>query len=352
MAEPEAVTAEALGEVFTQYRGEMTGKARNLLRDANVPPSVADADDIVSTAFTTALRDPGAVQQPRAYLYKLIRTQVIHVSTRCAEHQRLDEKRAADPLCRPSPVVADFSALVDNRDAVHRAVQCLSLPQRTAVWMTHALDYTRDETAVLMGKHPGTVARHTTRAMVFLRAGIAAVFIGILTLIGLTVGREVQRTTPTSSPREYPSLPSTLWWSDFWMDSPVPALFVVGAAWATMRRNRQRKRQRPRTSSTLRRNGTRARSSLPNAAMLCSTCHQRASAGKLSQREQNAVLLPADFTRQAASACQLCGHEGSLAAPLEVAHIFYFQDQAVFTYPVGRRFDKWVEERIVGGTDQ
>ncbi|MGP3992128.1 RNA polymerase sigma factor [Streptomyces sp. 3N207] len=151
MAEPKAVTAETLGEVFAQCRGEMTGKARQLLQGANVPPSVADADDIVSSAFATALRDPGSVRQPRAYLDKLIRTEILHLATRRAEHHRMDEKRAADPLCCPPPCVADFSTLVDNRDAVHRAVRELSVPQRTAVWATHALDYTRDETAILMG---------------------------------------------------------------------------------------------------------------------------------------------------------------------------------------------------------
>ncbi|MEV1082008.1 RNA polymerase sigma factor [Streptomyces sp. NPDC050211] len=212
MTQPEAVTADSLARVFVEYRGEFTGKARRLLADAGVPESVADADDIVSSAFATALRDPGAVRKPRPYLHKLIRTEVVHLATRLGEHNRLDEKRAADPLCCPASEVADFSALVDNRDAVYRATQVLSAPQRTAVWATHGLGYTRAEAAVLIDRHPGTVARHCTRALVLLRAAIAPVIVGVLTSLSFAVGSALQRTTPADDPRSIPALPSVQWW--------------------------------------------------------------------------------------------------------------------------------------------
>lgn len=224
MAEPDVVTAETLGQVFAQCRGEMTGKARLLLQDANVPASVADADDVVSSAFATALRNPGVVRNPRAYLYKLIRTEVVHLATRRAEHHRLDAQGAADPLGCPRPDLADFSALVDNRDAVYRAMQGLSMPQRTAVWATHALDYTRAETAVLIGKHPGTVARHATRAMVLLRASIAAVFVGVLTIFSIATDRPVPCMITTGGS---PVLPTTQERSDRWM--AVVIALAIGA---------------------------------------------------------------------------------------------------------------------------
>ncbi|MFJ4572113.1 RNA polymerase sigma factor [Streptomyces sp. NPDC088846] len=339
MAEPEAVTAETLGGVFEQCRGELTGKARQLLQDANVPPSVADADDIVSSAFATALRNPGVVRQPRAYLYKLIRTEIVHLATRRAEHYRLDEKRAADPLCSSFPDVADFSALVDNRDAVHRAVRELSVPQRTAVWATCALDYTRDETAVIMGKHPGTVARHSTRAMALLRASIAAVVVGVLTVLGLAVGGVLLRATPADAPRREPALRSAQWWSENWMVTVVAVIIGASVVWVLGRRDLRLTRRLVDAFYTLmqliymrglalrqRIPGLQVRNTLPaNLAMLCHNCHSRTSAKKLTPAEQNTLLWQAKFTpqaaRQAASACQLCGQGDSLSAPLEVAHI-------------------------------
>ncbi|MFI1034673.1 RNA polymerase sigma factor [Streptomyces sp. NPDC020951] len=228
MTQPEAVTADSLARVFAQYQGELVGKASRLLSDAGVPESVADAEDIVSSAFATALRDPGAVRQPRPYLHKLIRTEVLHLATRLGEHRRLDEKWAADPLYHPAPHIADFSALVDNRDAVYRAAQGLSIPQRTAVWAAQGLGYTRAETAVLMDKHPGTVAQHCTRALVLMRAAIAAAIVGVLTSLGFAVGGAFQRTTPADDPYDGPALPSVPWWP--WMGalpSFLLALYVV-----------------------------------------------------------------------------------------------------------------------------
>ncbi|MDQ0772897.1 DNA-directed RNA polymerase specialized sigma24 family protein [Streptomyces aurantiacus] len=227
MTQPEAVTADSLAQVFAQYQGELTGKAGRLLGDAGVPESVADADDIVSSAFATALLDPSAVRQPRPYLHKLIRTEVVHLATRLGEHRRLDEKRAADPLCRLAPDVADFSALVENRDAVYRAAQGLSIPQRTAVWATHAVGYTRAETAVLMDKHPGTVARQSTRALVLLRAAIAAVIVGVLTSIGFAVGDALQRTTPADDPHGGPALPSMPGWPELPEMEALPAFLLA-----------------------------------------------------------------------------------------------------------------------------
>ncbi|CAM5607442.1 RNA polymerase sigma factor [Streptomyces hirsutus] len=340
------MTAETLGRVFEQYGGEMTGKARQLLHDANVPPSVTDADDIVSSAFATALRDPGTVRQPRAYLYKLIRTEVIHLATRRVEHHRLDKKLAADPLCCPPPDVADFSALVDNRDAVHRAVRELSVPQRTAVWATHALDYTRDETAVLIGKHPGTVARHSTRAMVLLRASIAAVVVGVLTVLGLAAGGGLQRTTPAGAPRRDPVLPSAQWWSENWMVAVVTLTVGACVVWVLGRRNywlAQRLANAlfgwvqlsSRWGLALGRlvPGLQARNAgrPPMVAMLCPACHRRMDTVGLTQEEQNILLRQAEFTpqaRQTASTCQLCGHGDSLAAPLEVVHVVSVRDES------------------------
>ncbi|MEV7192518.1 sigma-70 family RNA polymerase sigma factor [Streptomyces sp. NPDC093510] len=340
MVEPEAVTAESLGRVFVEFRGEMTGKAAQLLRDAGVPASVADADDIVSSALATALRDPGAVRQPRAYLYKLIRTEVVHLAARCAEHRRLDEKHAADPLCRPAPVVADFSALVDNREAVHRAVRELSVPQRTAVWATHALDHTRNETAVLMGKHPGTVAQHSRRALALLRASIAAVVVGVLTVLGFAAGGGLEHTTPADDPGGEATLPPGQWWSQNWTVTVVTTVAgIVGAVvlWGLRRGDRDLARRLAAASDTWsqwvgrRGRAPRLRESAagwaPLATVLCTTCHRRMDVTGLTPDEHNALLhRQAEQTAQASQAghtepaCVLCGRSSS-KAPLEAAHI-------------------------------
>ena len=61
-----------------------------------------------------------------------------------------------------------------HRRAVEQALAGLTLPQRTAVWTTKALDHTLDEAATLMDRAPGTVATHVSRGMVLLRAALAA----------------------------------------------------------------------------------------------------------------------------------------------------------------------------------
>lgn len=235
MPEHEEVSAAILAAVFKQHRAAMTRTAHRLFRDANVPTSAAEADDIVSSAFTKALRSPREVQQPVPYVYALIRTEVRHLATRRKEHFRLEQKRAADPLGSPAPYAADFSTRVDTCIVIGRALAELSTPQRTAVWATHALGHTREETAVLMGKHPGTVARHTTRAMATLRAGFAALVVAIVSTIGQAARGCVQSRTHGAASGGQPHNGSTLplqWLSADWVltvgAACIAALVVAG----------------------------------------------------------------------------------------------------------------------------
>lgn len=122
MSEYGEVNAATLATVFEQHRTAMTRTAHRLLRHANVPTSAAEADDIVSSAFTKALRNPCEVQQPVPYVYALIRTEVQHLTTRRREHFRLEQKRAADPLGGPALYSADFSSRVDTCFVIRRAL--------------------------------------------------------------------------------------------------------------------------------------------------------------------------------------------------------------------------------------
>ncbi|MEI5101803.1 sigma-70 family RNA polymerase sigma factor [Streptomyces sp. PmtG] len=177
---PGKVTAHSLGVLYQRHRGEMTGLARGLLARAGVPRSAADADDVVNTAFATALRNPGRVHEPRAYLFKVLRTEVARLARRVAAHHRLEQRRAADPLRWDAPPSTDVERLVVDREAVRRALRALPAQQRTAVWATKALGYSQAETARAMRKKPGTVATHVARAVVALQAALAAVVVRVV----------------------------------------------------------------------------------------------------------------------------------------------------------------------------
>ncbi|MFJ8774531.1 sigma factor-like helix-turn-helix DNA-binding protein [Streptomyces microflavus] len=293
----------------------MRRTARRLLRDANVPTSVVEADDIVSSAFAKALRNPGEVRQPVPYVYALIRTEVQHLVTRRNEHICLDQKRAVDPVASPATYVADFSTLVDNRDAVHRAVSVLPKPQQTAVWATHGLGYTREETAVLMGKHPGTVARHATRGMATLRACFAAVFAAMVSTVGLAVGGQLQDVSPVGHPRTDPAPPSDQWWA-------LPLMMALGAtsiaicASIVFRALARREKTPP----------PRVEEPPSNVVILCANCHGLFATDGVAPEQQSALLSRAHHTTEeareaAGSACQLCGHEPGSDLHLEAAHI-------------------------------
>ncbi|MEV3898550.1 RNA polymerase sigma factor [Streptomyces anulatus] len=315
MSDHGEVNAATLAAVFEQHRSAMTRTARRLLRNANVPTSVVEADDIVSSAFTKALRTPGEVRQPVPYVYALIRTEVQHLATRRNEHICLDQKRAADPVDSPAPYVADFSALVDNRDAVHRAVSVLPVPQQTAVWATHALGYTREETAVLMGKHPGTVARHTTRGMATLRACFAAVFAAMLSTVGLAVGGRLQDAGPVGHPRTDPAPPSDQWWA-------LPLMMALGAMSIAVCASIVFCALARRVKAPL----PHAEKPPPNVVVLCANCHRLLDTDGVDPEQQSALLGRAHHTAEeareaAGSTCQLCGHEPISNLHLEAAHI-------------------------------
>ncbi|GGR87286.1 hypothetical protein GCM10010252_27530 [Streptomyces aureoverticillatus] len=228
MPELKSGTVGDLETLFVECRAEMTGKARSLLAAADVPECVADADDIVSTAFAKALRDPAALHDARAWLYQVIRTDVAYLARRRARRGQLEERRAADPLRVDPLVVADFSALVANREVVHKAVLELSAQQRVAVWATHAMDYTRNEVAVLMGKHPGTVARHSSRALLLLRASITTAVVGVLSALGMRVGAQRQ-VTPADDAGDDPTASAPPWGIQ---QGVICACIVILTAWA------------------------------------------------------------------------------------------------------------------------
>ncbi|WP_160311022.1 sigma-70 family RNA polymerase sigma factor [Streptomyces sp. 150FB] len=187
MSEPEA-TAEVLGTVFAEYYEEMAGKARKLLTLALVPPSVADADDLVNMAFAAALPKANELENPRAYVYGVIHREVEQLARSLSMHTAIEAARAVSPVRWDPPTQPDFSGPATDRIAVQGALADLPKQQRAAVVAVDGLGYTRQETAKRMGVHPGTVAQHVTRARVALLAALATAVTVLVALLLTAVG--------------------------------------------------------------------------------------------------------------------------------------------------------------------
>jgi RNA polymerase sigma factor (sigma-70 family) len=233
MADREAVSVETWNSVYVEFRGEMTGKARRLLADAGIPASRLDAEDVVHDAFAKVLRAPRAAEDPRAYLYAVIRREVAAEASRCgtpverreeagrrgtAVERRENAGRHGTPVERRAdadrrgsaavvaaprsgalpagePAMADFSDMVAHRIAVHQALSALPPQQRAAVWATKALGRTQQETARDMGRSAGTVATHVARAVACLRLNLVGVWAAAVTLLCCLTGTVAARVT-------------------------------------------------------------------------------------------------------------------------------------------------------------
>lgn len=213
MADHDVLSAKALGALYENYRTALTRTARRALLAHGVPESVASAEDLVQNAFATVLRHPASVRHPVSYLRAVIRTEAATLARQQARHGDLEARRAADPLRFDPAQCADMATLVANRCAVEQAMAGLTPSQRTAVWATKGLDRTQAETAVLMGKAPGTVATHVSRGMVLLRASlVAAVIAGIVCVVGRFVADPLRHTLPAREPGGGSGAPSPPWW--------------------------------------------------------------------------------------------------------------------------------------------
>jgi len=203
LAEQLEDSVATLGAVFRDHHAEMATLVRRLLAEEGVPESDLGAEDVVQSAFAKALRAPEKIREPRAYLYAVIRNDV-----RAAGRQNRVRTQAAAICLGKEQVarevhVADFSELVANRLAVHKALYDLPPQQRTAVWATKAMDYTQAETAEFMDKRPGTIATHVLRAVAMLRANLFALLVAVVTALVLAGGRFVRAVPAAGVQREY-----------------------------------------------------------------------------------------------------------------------------------------------------
>ena len=136
-------------EAYRLYARELTEYATSLV-------GPFDAADVVTDACLKAFASKGwpGVLNRRAYLYRTVLT-VANDHHRSTLSRRLREMKVAE---RPSvmPVEVDLDVL--------RAVERLSVQQRSVVYLTYWADLTPVDVAAQMGVSTGTVKRHLARA--------------------------------------------------------------------------------------------------------------------------------------------------------------------------------------------
>jgi RNA polymerase sigma-70 factor (ECF subfamily) len=136
-------------EAYRLYARELTEYATTLV-------GPFDATDVVTDACLRAFAAKAwpEVQNRRAYLYRAVLS-VANDHHRSTLTRRLRELRVAE---RPEvmPVEVDLDVL--------RAVERLSVQQRSAVYLTYWVDMAPGDVAAQMGISTGSVKRHLARA--------------------------------------------------------------------------------------------------------------------------------------------------------------------------------------------
>lgn len=233
MAELEAVTtAEQLGHLYTECGERMVKFARHRLRDAGIPQTYLDSEDVVQTAFANALRAPERIREPRPYLYRVIRSEVCSAARRYQAERQLLAAQELDPLARQGQVT-DHSETSTRRMLVQAEIKRLSPPQQAAVVLTKVQGYTQHEASKALEKAPGTVATHVSRGMATLAA--SAVLAGLVVMLAIFLNNS-QATDVTGRNSDCYFTPSSCQISDHSHEplapAPPPETLSAGAIWA------------------------------------------------------------------------------------------------------------------------
>ncbi|MCQ4205739.1 RNA polymerase sigma factor [Streptomyces longispororuber] len=247
----EAVSAAnraALESTFRDYRGEMIGRTRKLLAQWELAPTV-DAEDVVHDAFVAALQAELRLNNPRAYLYTIIKNAVLEHARRHAMDR--SSRALVDSSAASQAVLEDIAVQIANRSAVQQYLNDLPEQQRMAVMLTKGLGFSQSEAAGRMGKRPGTVATHVARASAFLKIHLAvtcAAFGALITLAAaLGAGVVAHRLHPPAGAPHLPDPSSPRFWPELQIlavaivVAAVIASLELGVAWL-----RRRERRRPR----------------------------------------------------------------------------------------------------------
>ncbi|MFD6988091.1 RNA polymerase sigma factor [Streptomyces sp. NPDC059943] len=188
------LSTDAMGAIeaaFLEGRGQMVGRARKLLREAEVPESVTSAEDIVQEAFLEAVKRAEVLRNPRAYLFKVINTSV---SRRVGLLARQRESTAL-VLSDRADRYNDFAESSVRRLTVADAVDQLPVAQRRAFHANKVMGFSQKETAYLLGKQPGTIGAQVAKAVAALTALVSAAVCGWWVAEWL-VGEKLANTSP------------------------------------------------------------------------------------------------------------------------------------------------------------
>lgn len=135
-----------------------------LVRFCSVLVGPDDANDVLSSAMVRLLeREPGGVQDFRAYLYRAVVNQARNFK-RAEARRRAREQRV--PLDRRS---AD---LPEPYPEVRAAIEELSVRQRAVVYLTYWEDLGDEAVGKHLGIGAGSVRRHLARARRHLRRAL------------------------------------------------------------------------------------------------------------------------------------------------------------------------------------
>jgi RNA polymerase sigma-70 factor (ECF subfamily) len=133
---------------------EFVSKARPRLRRALVGAVGYDrVDDAVAEALAWSYEhwdEVRAMDNPYGFLFRVGQSKV-------------RSRRRAYPLVRETWRVPHVEP------GLVPALQRLSTPQRTAVWLAHGCDWSHREIAAALDVSPSTVATHISRALAYLR---------------------------------------------------------------------------------------------------------------------------------------------------------------------------------------
>lgn len=158
---------DAFAAIALASAGRLHAAAQLILRHPD------RADDAVQDALVEAWRDIRGLRDPEkldAWLHRLL-------VRSCYRHAKRDRRRGVVEIelgTAHEPLVADGTWSVANRDEIGRALRRLDEGQRAVLALVYYADLSLADAAVALGVPVGTVKSRLSRAMVALRAALAA----------------------------------------------------------------------------------------------------------------------------------------------------------------------------------
>ncbi|WP_369192384.1 sigma-70 family RNA polymerase sigma factor [Streptomyces sp. R08] len=213
MTEQEAAQqGEALSALFAERHPQMVGYARKWLRAFGVPPASVDAEDVVQNAFARVMKSGRPIERLRPYVFTVIKNEIRHAAQRYRSglgYGRLD----LDVQLESRGPAADPSSATDLRVDLEAAMNRLP-PQQRRVMFHKMRGDTQAETATAMGIAPGTVAAHSSRAVLALQTTLGAVSV-VLTWCSMKWLHVLGLATPAAgrwSSKSFWEAPLGIWW--------------------------------------------------------------------------------------------------------------------------------------------